>query len=68
MIWIIAEALSWAVTALLIAYYAYIYGMMGVAYGVLAAAVGYMCILWFGDMMPIIGPLMRRWHRNRSDQ
>lgn len=66
-LWLGVEILTWVGLVGLIVYYTYWFGWQGLAYGILASALGAMIIYWFGDIIPIIGPLIRRWEANKRN-
>ena len=60
------EIVSGAAVLACSAYYIYHLGWWGLLYSVLASAFGFMIITYFGNILPIIGPLLRRWEGKSS--
>lgn len=66
-IWHVVEWGAIAAIAVLTVWYAVFFGWLGIAYCALAATLGGMVVYYFADIMPILGPLLRRWSKTKGD-
>jgi hypothetical protein len=68
-IWHVVEWVTIAAIAVLAIWYTLFFGWWGFVYCVLAAAMGGLVVYYFADIMPILGPLLRRWEKaNKGDR
>lgn len=61
----VLNVVGWGGLMIAGATYTYQLGWLGLLYTLLAGALGYMVVAYFADMLPVIGPLLRRWERRK---
>ena len=54
------EAVVWVIMIIYMSYILMYYSWQAFIINIMTGALGYLATFYFGDIMPIIGPLMRR--------